>query len=70
MNREKYWNVFWNPESKERAIELLTKYFEYHGCGECIMQSDDSLIEAPEVLSEIADKILIEGKGLIHIENA
>ena len=49
---------------KDKAIEMLTKYFEEHGVGECIMQSDNAIIYAPEVLSEIADNILIEGDGI------
>jgi len=57
--------VIWTPEKKEAAIDKLTKYFEKHGIGEMIMQSDDGLIEAPEVLSDIADDILIDNEGII-----
>jgi hypothetical protein len=52
--------VVWTQEKKDKAIEKLTKYFEQHGIGEMIMQDDDALIEAPEVLAEIADDILID----------
>jgi hypothetical protein len=30
------------------------------------MQDDDAIIESPEVLSEIADEILIEGEGIFY----
>lgn len=62
------YKVNWTPEKKEAAIEKLTKYFEKYGCGECIMQSDNALIEAPEVLSDIADDILKEKEGLVYEE--
>ena len=61
------YNIDWTPEKKERAIAALTKYFEMYGPGECIMQSDDPLIEAPQVLANIADGILIEGEGINYI---
>jgi hypothetical protein len=60
--------VNWTPEKKEAAIEKLTKYFEKHGIGEMIMQDDDALIEAPEVLSDIADDILIDNEGIMFID--
>jgi hypothetical protein len=59
--------VTWTQEKKDKAIEILTKYFEKYGIGECIMQSDNALIDAPEVLSNIADDILINGEGLVYI---
>jgi hypothetical protein len=58
--------IIWTEEKKEKAIALLTRYFEDHGIGEAIMQSDEALLEAPEVLSEIADKILIYNEGIIY----
>lgn len=60
--------VNWTPEKKEAAIQKLTEYFEKHGIGEMIMQDDDALIEAPEVLSDIADDILIDNEGIIFID--
>jgi hypothetical protein len=57
--------VVWTPEKKEAAINKLTAYFEKHGIGEMIMQDDDALIEAPEVLADIADDILIDNEGII-----
>jgi hypothetical protein len=60
--------IIWTEEKKERAICVLTKYFEKYGNGECIMQSDNALIEAPEILSNIADTILIEGEGIVYEE--
>ena len=60
--------VIWTQEKKEAAIEKLTTYFESHGIGEMIMQDDNSLIEAPEVLADIADDILIDNEGIIFID--
>ena len=59
--------VTWTQEKKDKAIEILTKYFEKYGIGESIMQSDNALIDAPEVLSNIADDILINGEGIVYI---
>jgi len=56
--------VTWTEEKKEKAIVVLTEYFEKHGIGEMIQQSDDALIEAPDVLSHIADVVLKEGEGI------
>lgn len=63
------YEIKWTPEKKEAAIEKLTEYFKQHGPGECIMQSDDGLIEAPEVLADIADSILVEGEGIEYIDD-
>lgn len=57
--------IVWTDEKKEKAIEELTGFFEIHGNGECIMQSDDAVIDAPVVLSDIADDILKEDEGII-----
>lgn len=57
--------IVWTEEKKELAIQKLTTFFEKHGVGEMIMQSDDALIEAPDLLSDIADEILIEKEGII-----
>lgn len=61
--------VIWTPEKKQKAIEILTKYFEKYGIGESIMQSDNALMDAPEVLSDIADNILIDGEGIKYPED-
>ncbi len=58
--------IIWTEAKKELAIKKLTEYFEKYGFGECIMQSDNALIEAPEVMSIIADTILIEGEGILY----
>jgi hypothetical protein len=58
--------VIWTQEKKDKAIEKLTEYFSKYGIGEAIMQSDNAIIEAPEVLSDIADNILISSKGIIY----
>lgn len=63
------YKVIWTPEKKEAAIEKLTKYFQKYGPGECIMQRDESIIEAPEVMADIADSVLIEKEGLVWEEN-
>lgn len=59
--------VNWTQEKKDRALEQLTKYFEKYGIGESIMQSDNAIIEAPEILSSIADDILIDGEGIVYV---
>ena len=48
------------PEMAEKVFKkLIDWYFEQESfMGECIMQCDNSIIEAPEVLSEIADDII------------
>jgi hypothetical protein len=60
--------IVWTQEKKDLAIEKLTEYFQEHGVGEVIMQSDNALIEAPELLANIADKILIEYEGILYRE--
>ena len=57
--------VIWTEEKKNKAISVLTKYFEEHGIGEQIMQSDSAIVEAPEALSDIVDDILIYGEGIV-----
>lgn len=60
------YKINWTPALKKRAIQEITDYLLVHGTGECIMQSDDAIIEAPEVLSNIADY-----EGLVeYIEDA
>jgi hypothetical protein len=61
--------INWTEEKKNKAIDILTKYFEKHGVGECIMQSDDAIIYAPDLLAEIADDVLIEHEGIKWSEN-
>ena len=34
------YKITWTEEKEEMAIEMLTKYFEKHGTGESIYQSD------------------------------
>lgn len=62
------YTINWTPEKREAAIAKLSSWFAEHGIGECIMQSDESLITAPEILAEIADSILIEGEGIVWHE--
>ena len=57
--------INWTEEKKDQAISKLTKYFEEYGPGECICQNDEAIIDAPNLLAEIADDILIEGEGII-----
>ena len=63
------YNITWTEEKKEKAIEMLTKYFAKHGVGECIMQDDDAQIYAPVLLADIADDVLFEGEGINYIED-
>ena len=62
------YTINWTEEKKQKAIKMLTKYFENYGVGECIMQSDDAIIYAPDLLSKIADDILVEGEGIRYNE--
>lgn len=47
-------------EVKDAVFEAVIGFFKEHEAfnGECIMQSDDPIIYAPELLSEIADNII------------
>jgi hypothetical protein len=58
--------IIWTEKKKVKTIEMLTKYFEKYGIGESIMQSDNAIIEAPELLANIADRVLIENEGIIY----
>lgn len=69
MAREKYYNIVWTEEKKEKALAIITEYLEKYGPGECIAQGDNAIIEAPEVMCEIADSVLIEGEGIIYRED-
>ena len=57
--------IVWTPEKKERAIEILTIYFQKYTNGEVIRQCDGAIIEAPEMLADIADKVLVADEGII-----
>lgn len=58
--------VTWTQEKKDKAIEMLTKYFEKYGIGECIAQGDDANFEAVELMCTIADDVLIGNEGIIY----
>lgn len=47
-------------EKKDLILERIIKYCKEHDCycGETLHQSDDCLIYAPDVLSDIIDNIL------------
>jgi hypothetical protein len=46
-------------EQKDKIVERVIKYYStYSHFGEGIHQDDDSLIEAPNVLSDICDDII------------
>jgi hypothetical protein len=46
-------------EQKDRIVERLLEYYStYCYFGEAIHQDDDSIIEAPTVLSDICDNII------------
>lgn len=49
------YTINWTDELKAKAIERLTEYLSKYGYGESIMQDDNAQIEAPELLSDIAD---------------
>lgn len=60
--------IIWTKKKKEKAIEMLTKYFEIHGTGECIAQDDSAQIEAIELMCDISDKVLINNEGIVYNE--
>lgn len=47
-----------SQECKDKCYELLLAFFKEHEAfsGECICQNDSPQIEAPNLLSEIAEK--------------
>ena len=65
--REKRYEIIWTPDKKEKAIEIITRFLESYGPGEVIMQDDDAQINAPSLLADIADDVLIEGEGINYI---
>lgn len=58
----KYSTVTYNdtPEIRDAVFERVMQYFKEYECfiGEEIHQSDDPIIYAPNVLSDIADDII------------
>lgn len=56
------------PEKERKIVDKVVEYLKANGPGECIMQSDNAIISAPEVFAEIADDIVIEGEGMIFID--
>lgn len=52
--------INWTPEKKEDVIRAIEYWLLKHdaGAGEVIMQSDDCIITAPELLSDIVDEII------------
>lgn len=51
----------WTPDVINESLALITEFFKKHNvsCGESITQSDNPTIEAPELLAEIADRVMI-----------
>lgn len=48
-----------NPEQQGDIFKRLMEYYQKHcHIGECIHQDDNSIIEAPQVLSEICDDMI------------
>ena len=46
-------------EQKDLIMDRLIKYYKTFGhIGECLQQSDEALIEAPDVLSDICDNYI------------
>jgi hypothetical protein len=58
--------IVWTEEKKNKAIEILTKYFAEHGIGESIAQSDSAQMDAIETMCSIADDVLIDNEGIIY----
>ena len=59
---EKYGNVIEYTISDEQQAKIVARLMEYysshHHFGEGIHQDDDSIMEAPSVLSDICDNII------------
>lgn len=49
-----------NDEIKQKVFDRVMKYFIKHESfhGECIMQMDNPIIDAPSVMADIADDIM------------
>jgi rRNA-processing protein FCF1 len=60
------YKIIWTDKKKNEAIQMLTKYFEKYGIGESIQQNDDAILEAVNLLVDIADDILIDNYGIIY----
>lgn len=58
--------IFWTDEAKEKAIDTIDRYLSRHGVGECIMQSDSAIIDAPHILSFIIDEVIGE-ECVLHL---
>lgn len=50
--------IVWTEEKKNKAIEILTKYFAEHGSG--------PRMAAIETMCSIADDVLIDNEGIIY----
>ena len=46
-------------ENKSRILNTTVEYLDKYGTGECIMQSDRAQLEAPVMLSQLADEVMI-----------
>ena len=68
LNINDMYKIIWTTKKKKEAINLLTEYFQKYGIGESIQQSDDAIFDATELLSNIADDILIDAEGIIYEE--
>ena len=62
MNYDKQCVVEWNdsPETKDAVFQHLLNWYIEHGAfsGESIMQRDDPQLDAPVILSDIADDVI------------
>ena len=61
---EKYGETYTYDITDEQKDEVIKKLIEYYAdqkhclCGEGIMQSDNSILDAPHVLADICDNII------------
>lgn len=53
-------NITWTDEKKEAVIQKIDEWIKkYHaGAGEVIMQSDNCIIYAPVLMSDLVDDII------------
>jgi hypothetical protein len=52
--------IEWTPEKVQRALQMIENWIRANNAvaGEVIMQNDECLISAPELLADIVDDVI------------
>jgi hypothetical protein len=58
--------IVWTEEKKNKAIEILTKYFAEHGSCEFMCRCGYSKLEPAKVVYDIAHNVLKDNEGIIY----